>query len=679
MKSAFRSAVLVIISVLCGCGNGAPGQKGAATDNPRAGGGGTGTGAQGGLGGGRMDPATSLAGRSGSGQSGGGQSGSGQSGSGQSGSGQSGGGQSGGRQSVGGQSGDAGNPGSDLCAQYTDITEALKAGSYSGIATGDVADTATCFTGTGPKAFLHYKAASAGNVRIDVTSAKAASDPTASDAVVYVRGSCSAYTSEVACNTSAATKPTYAGLDIDYSTLKFTGDTYIVVAGKFYDQGFTLKISYSDSCLSDGDCTNYEDAQCNVVAGICRTTVTCPNKTADCDGNTANACETDLDTDAGNCARCGMKCPTTGTHANGAICTAGVCGLTCESGFGDCNQVAADGCEVQTTSDPANCGECGHSCQGAFCVASVCGTPPNVVAAMPENDPLRGLAIDGSYAYTCDYNGYVYKANLDGSAAAVALTAAPVVDTGLTGIIVAGTDVLVTNENQIWRIPTAGGSAEPIVTLELGTTVISTIVADATGVYFATAVEDGNTTYYLAPNAATPSVIDNRGSGGMLINNGFLYYVAGENWVRFSTTGGGTPTTVGPGGGMIVMSGSSIMITTPTPTAASATTLFSMLGATAIADGTFTQVFPSNMPDLSTYLWDMAYDQPGDSLYVLAGNSSAAAQGIYQVPLHGGSIKQINTLQTAFDISARSTSHSLMTDAKNVYWINENQILSQAK
>src|SRR5690349_10350455 len=51
---------------------------------------------------------------------------------------------------------------------------------------------------------------------------------------------------------------------------------------------------------------------------------------------------------------------------------------SCPDGFVDCNQDPADGCEVNVTADPKNCGACGVMCSGvggvAECTASKCQT-----------------------------------------------------------------------------------------------------------------------------------------------------------------------------------------------------------------------------------------------------------------------------------------------------------------
>ncbi|HEY7371411.1 MAG TPA: protein kinase [Polyangia bacterium] len=80
----------------------------------------------------------------------------------------------------------------------------------------------------------------------------------------------------------------------------------------------------------------------------------------DCNGDSGDGCETSVRTDPDNCGACGRKCPPL-AHAErgcGDVCTI----WRCAPGHRDCNGVVADGCEVSTADDAANCGACGHAC-----------------------------------------------------------------------------------------------------------------------------------------------------------------------------------------------------------------------------------------------------------------------------------------------------------------------------
>jgi len=95
------------------------------------------------------------------------------------------------------------------------------------------------------------------------------------------------------------------------------------------------------------------------VSGVCGTTMTCAAPRADCDGMAANGCEVDLQASALHCGRCGAAC---GTRNATAACEAGRCALRCEAGFADCDGVNGDGCEVDLRATAAHCGRCGAAC-----------------------------------------------------------------------------------------------------------------------------------------------------------------------------------------------------------------------------------------------------------------------------------------------------------------------------
>ncbi|MBI5514103.1 MAG: hypothetical protein HY909_10070 [Deltaproteobacteria bacterium] len=109
------------------------------------------------------------------------------------------------------------------------------------------------------------------------------------------------------------------------------------------------------------------DGACAVAA--------CAEGFGDCDGMAANGCETDLRTSAGHCGACGRAC--SGGGAGTASCAMGTCGLTCATGLADCDGDPSNGCEADTRVNTGHCGRCGNACPtvagGAACAAGVCG------------------------------------------------------------------------------------------------------------------------------------------------------------------------------------------------------------------------------------------------------------------------------------------------------------------
>ncbi|MFO0560499.1 MAG: hypothetical protein U0269_20965 [Polyangiales bacterium] len=111
---------------------------------------------------------------------------------------------------------------------------------------------------------------------------------------------------------------------------------------------------------------------CN--AGVC--SFRCNTGFGDCDGNAANGCETNLNSSTTHCGMCGRTCA--GAANAAATCSAGTCGFTCNTGFGDCNANASDGCEVDTRTSVSHCGTCMNACPSVMgaaptCAASTCG------------------------------------------------------------------------------------------------------------------------------------------------------------------------------------------------------------------------------------------------------------------------------------------------------------------
>ena len=95
---------------------------------------------------------------------------------------------------------------------------------------------------------------------------------------------------------------------------------------------------------------------------------------ADCNYNKlVDGCEVNLSTSPGNCGACGLACSSNNIPA--PTCSSAFCNGACASGFADCNgNKQADGCEVNLSNDSNNCGSCGHGCSGAAptCSFGVC-------------------------------------------------------------------------------------------------------------------------------------------------------------------------------------------------------------------------------------------------------------------------------------------------------------------
>ena len=109
-------------------------------------------------------------------------------------------------------------------------------------------------------------------------------------------------------------------------------------------------------CAGDGDCA---------IAA-------CIGSWENCDERAENGCEINLDIDLEHCGACDAR-PCEVANAEPA-CSSGSCAIRrCNPGFRDCDRSVRNGCEIDTTTNVANCGACGTPCAaGATCSDGEC-------------------------------------------------------------------------------------------------------------------------------------------------------------------------------------------------------------------------------------------------------------------------------------------------------------------
>ena len=182
-----------------------------------------------------------------------------------------------------------------------------------------------------------------------------------------------------------------------------TGDTTSTACGA------TTCIS-SSGCVTSATCpvpANASAATC--VSSVCG--FTCETNYADCDGNPANGCEVDYETDVNNCGGCstapgtqngspglGLVCSTTNITAT---CVGGVCGGTCTAGFSTCGGTGNNGCPDAITCGKNPSGGANGCCTGNCDFGSVCTNAGSCAACVSGNDNSGGCDATDALPIQC--------------------------------------------------------------------------------------------------------------------------------------------------------------------------------------------------------------------------------------------------------------------------------------
>jgi len=170
----------------------------------------------------------------------------------------------------------------------------------------------------------------------------------------------------------------------------------------------------NSTCVAKDDpAFGCEDATCTACA-IDHATEACASNACaigqcdqgwgDCAGGVADGCEQELNVPE-HCGDCGNAC--SNANAASVACTAGKCVPTCNVGWADCTQPQPDnGCETDLQTSAANCGKCGNDCStlgggpGFVCAAGNCGCSANAQCAETGNVPQFSCNV-GTGLCTC--------------------------------------------------------------------------------------------------------------------------------------------------------------------------------------------------------------------------------------------------------------------------------------
>lgn len=138
------------------------------------------------------------------------------------------------------------------------------------------------------------------------------------------------------------------------------------------EQDIATDPSHCGSCNAVCDSTN---GQAACVAGKCA--ITCNPGYGDCINGPSDGCETNTNTDRNHCGKCNIAC----TNPHGSTsCGGGRCRPQCSSPYADCDGNKANGCETNTNTDSSHCGGCGTKCSGGrTCQSGSCACPSGTV------------------------------------------------------------------------------------------------------------------------------------------------------------------------------------------------------------------------------------------------------------------------------------------------------------
>jgi hypothetical protein len=130
-------------------------------------------------------------------------------------------------------------------------------------------------------------------------------------------------------------------------------------------------------------CQERGNAARTCVAGAC-VFASCKPSFLNCNNIADDGCEVESAVDPKNCGACDNKCVVTAPNTESRCVTGACTAVGCQTGFADCDKAPANGCEISTATDKDNCGACGKSCVLSR-ATSVCSTGSCVIEKCDTN------------------------------------------------------------------------------------------------------------------------------------------------------------------------------------------------------------------------------------------------------------------------------------------------------
>ena len=240
------------------------------------------------------------------------------------------------------------------------------------------------------------------------------------------------------------------------------------------------------------------------------------------------------------CNTLSVNCTCASDTADQCFCAIGNAAPSCLAGsLSDCGDQAF--CSADLTTDPLNCGRCGHSCGSLTCSGGVCQerTLSFGMTSDAGGSPLfpDDWASDGTFIYGAScYGNLIFKIPVGGVAAAAVPTMIATGQNCPTGIAIDSTNAYWVNggNGTVWTAPLSGsGTATQIGTF--GLTWFSSpnawhgVAVDSSHVYFDVQPSSGyGSVFSLLKTGGTPQVLSFDGTilrASVVVDASNVYYL----------------------------------------------------------------------------------------------------------------------------------------------------------